>query len=254
MTTALIETPRISLYHADFTSLAGYLKSRDEVVDMVTVDAPYSERTHKGHDGTRPGGRSPIPYAFWTAEDVHVFMQTWRPITRGWFVSITDHVLWPAWQHAAERAGLYAGFPPIPITITGSRVRLRGDGPSPSSYFIMVARPKEFVTWGTIGRGSYYGKREPLLMTGAKPVWGMREIIQDYSRPGQLVCDPLCGTGTVAVAAMLENRDSLSGDGKLEPLLLAEDRIERMRKALATRRAESEEPTEVIQDHDGDSD
>lgn len=228
MVTPLIESRRCSLYHADFIDLAAHLKERGEVVDMLTVDAPYSSRTHKGHNGTLPGGRTAISYAHWTPEDVHVFMQTWVPLTRGWVVSITDHVLWPAWQQAAERAGLYAGFPPIPLTVTGSRVRMRGDGPSPSSYFILVARPAELVTWGTIGRGSYYGKREALLMPGAKPLWAMREIIQDYSRPGQVVCDPLCGSGTVAVAALLEGRESLCADGSLEHLLKAETRIEQM--------------------------
>jgi hypothetical protein len=222
--TPLIETPKLSLYHGGYDALAARLEGRGEVVDLLAVDTPYSERTHSGHDGTRPGGRSPIPYAFWTPEDVHVFVQTWRPLTRGWLVSITDHVLWPAWQRAAERAGLYAGFPPIPLVVTGSRLRIRGDGPSPWSYFMLVARPPELVTWGTIGRGAYYGPRERLLMTGAKPLWAMREIVEDYSRPGQVVCDPVCGTGTALAAALLEGREAIGGDGSLAVLDKAERR------------------------------
>lgn len=230
--TPLIDTRRLSLYHADHESLARHLKARGEVVDLLSADTPYSERTHSGHDGTRPGGRSPIPYAFWTPEDVHVFVQTWRPLTRGWFVSITDHVLWPAWQRAAERAGLYAGFPPVPLVVTGSRLRVRGDGPSPWSYFMMVARPAELVTWGTIGRGAYYGPREKLLMTGAKPLWAMRQIIQDYSRPGQVVCDPVCGTGTTLAASLFEGREALGGDGTLRVLEKAETRLEAITRYL----------------------
>lgn len=232
MLTPLIESRRLSLYHGEHDALARHLTQRKEVVDLISVDTPYSERTHTGHDGTRPGGRSPIPYAFWTPEDVHVFVQTWRPLQRGWLVSITDHVLWPAWQRAAERAGLYAGFPPLPLVVRGSRLRIRGDGPSPWTYWVMVARPTELYTWGTIGRGAYIGSRERLLMTGGKPLWAMREIIQDYSRPGQVVCDPLCGTGTTLAGALFEGREAIGGDGSLVTLGLAETRLERTQRFL----------------------
>jgi len=222
----IIESRRLSLYYGDHEQTAARLRRAGEVVDLLSVDTPYSERTHGGHNGTLPGGRSPIPYAFWTPEDVHVFVQTWRPLQRGWLVSITDHVLWEAWQRAAERAGLYAGFPPVPMVVTGSRLRIRGDGPSPWTYFVMVARPPELVTWGTL-RGAYVGKRERLLMTGGKPLWAMREIVEDYSRPGQVVCDPLCGAGTALAAALLEGRDALGGDGTMSVLAKAETRCMR---------------------------
>lgn len=222
---AIVEMRRLRLHQADCFELARALRSRGEVVDTLAVDTPYSERTHSGHDSTRPGGRSPIPYAFWTPEDVHVFVDVWRPLCRGWLVSITDHVLWPAWQRAAERVGLYAGFPPVPCVATGSRVRLRGDGPSNWSYFMMVARPPELSSWGTLP-GAHLGKRERLHMTGAKPLWMMREIVRAYSRPGQLVADPVCGTGTTPVAALLEGREALGADGSWEPLVKAETRCE----------------------------
>jgi len=237
VTISLLEHRRVSLFHADATELARELRARREVVNLITADTPYSERTHTGHDSTRPGGRSSIPYAFWTPEDVHVFVDTWREVHRGWLVSITDHVLWPAWQRAAERAGYYAGFPPIPLVVTGSRVRLRGDGPSPWSYFILVARPAELSSWGTIGRGAYMGPREKLLMTGGKPLWAMRQIVEDYSRPGDVVCDPVCGAATAGVAALFEGRDAVVGDGSLRPLGFAEPRLSRVLSYLEERKA-----------------
>lgn len=228
---ALRESRRVSLYHAEYGALARRLEERGERVDLLAVDTPYSERTHSGHDSTLPGKRSALPYAFWTPEDVHVFVQTWRPLTTGWLVSITDHVLWPAWQRAAERAGLYAGFPPIPCVISGSRVRLRGDGPSNWSYFALVARPPEYVTWGTLP-GAHVGARERLYMTGGKPVWLMRELIEHYSRPGDLVADPVCGSGTTAVAGLVEGREVICADGSLTPLGKAEHRVERVLRHL----------------------
>lgn len=228
--TAIIDSRRLSLYLEDHETLAARLAEKGECVDLLAVDAPYSARTHGGHDGTLPGGRSALPYSFWTDEDVARFLDLWVPLTRGWVVSITDHVLWPAWQRRAEELGLYANFPPVPIVIPGSRIRLRGDGPSPWSYFAMVARPKVLSTWGTLP-GAHIGPRERLHMTGGKPLWLMREIVRLYSRPGDVVCDPVCGSGTTPAAALYEGREALAGDGASEPLMKAETRSLRALRA-----------------------
>lgn len=220
----ILETRRASLYHDSHDDLAARLRANGEMVDLLCTDTPYSKRTHSGHDGTLPGGRRALSYVYWTPDDVARFVDTWRPLTRGWFVSITDHVLWPEWQRRAEQAGLYAGFPPVPLVITGSRIRLRGDGPSPWSYFLMVARPPELVSWGTL-RGAYVGKREKLPISGGKPIWAMREIVADYSRPGDVVCDPCCGAGTTLVGSLLEGRLAIGSDPVARAIMKAETRV-----------------------------
>lgn len=239
--TAVLETKRASLYLEDHEALAKRLIAAGEQIDLLCTDAPYSKRTHSGHNKTRPGERRGIDYASWTPEDVKRFVGTWRPLTRGWLVSITDHVLWDSWQLAAEENGLYADFPPVPLSITGSRVRMQGDGPSPISYFLLVARPRELSTWGTIGRGAYYGKRERLMMTGAKPIWAMREIIEDYSRIGQVVCDPCCGSGTTIVSALLEGRLGIGSDPVPKNLLKAVNRVRYVEETLVSTRVDTKE-------------
>jgi hypothetical protein len=240
---AIFETPRASLYHDTHEDLAKRLTRAGEMVDLLCTDTPYSKRTHAGHDGTRPGGRAALSYTYWTPDDVARFVDTWRPLTRGWFVSITDHVLWPEWQRRAEQGGLYAGFPPIPLVITGSRVRLRGDGPSPWSYFIMVARPPELASWGTL-RGAYYGKRERLPISGGKPIWAMREIVEDYSRRGDVVCDPCCGAGTTLVASLLEGRFAIGSDPVARAIMKAETRVLRALEGVNPGEQEQEEEDE----------
>jgi len=37
----------------------------------------------------------------------------------------------------------------------------------------------------------------------------MRAIVRDYSRPGELVCDPCAGGGTTLLAAVLEGREAI---------------------------------------------
>lgn len=205
-------------------------------VDAVIVDSPYSERTHSGHDeGTdsanaaekrlQSGGRSPtfefraskltrrrITYQPWTEADVARFVSRWAPRTTGWFVTITDHVLAPIWERELQEAGRYV-FAPLPFVAEGSRVRLSGDGPSAWTCWIVVARPRsrEYASWGTLP-GSYVGGAGERIIPGGKPLWLMRALVRDYTRRGDLVCDPCAGAATTLIAAATEGRRAVGAE------------------------------------------
>ena len=51
---------------------------------------------------------------------------------------------------------------------------------------------------------SYSGNK---LHPTQKPLTTMRQLVRDFSKPGDTVLDPFCGSGTTAHAAILENRD-----------------------------------------------
>lgn len=207
--------------------LVGWVDS----VDTLVVDAPYSEKTHAGHDAgagktnrdlKRAGGESYEPanrrqlnYPSWSDANVRDFVAAWAPLTTGWFVSITDHILAPTWSAALESAERYV-FAPVPFVAPGSRVRLSGDGPSNWTTWIVVARPrtKDAARWRALP-GAYVlppGHSERMLVVGGKPLWLMESIIRDYSKPGDLVCDPCCGAGTTLQAALRNNRKALGCD------------------------------------------
>ncbi len=219
-----------------------------EMVDAVIVDAPYSAKTHAGSDAgasttngivKRSNGRVEkkrydrqlINYAAWTEDDVNECVDFWSPRCRGWFVTITDHVLAPVWAAALampENGGRYV-FAPIPIVETGSRVRLTGDGPSSWTCWLIVARPRtpEFVRWGTLPGayiGSGKGDREHI---GGKDSSIMRAIIGDYTRPGDLVCDPCAGSGTTLIAAAIEGRRAVGAEMDPATFAKAQKRIAR---------------------------
>jgi hypothetical protein len=202
--------------------------------DLLFVDAPYSEKTHKGHAqgkltedrangfgvagdsaihryARQAAARADLEYAAWSPENVYDFCSRWLPLTIGWAVTVTDHVLSVAWTDAMETHGRYV-FQPLPWVEIGSRVRLLGDGPSSWSCWVIVSRPKRapFSKWGTL-RGAYVGPGEnkqnrPDRITGAKSYAMMRDLISDYSRPGDLVVDPCLGGGTTLVGALAEGR------------------------------------------------
>jgi site-specific DNA-methyltransferase (adenine-specific) len=183
-------------------------------VDAVITDPPYGARTHVGHDGAAENGRAArmkdpgklsrtINYAAWSNEQAADAAQQWSAVAAGWVVVMSDHELARAWEASLEASGRYV-FAPIPFVAPGSRIRLAGDGPSSWTVWLTVARPKtrEMQHWGTL-QGAYVLPQgcADKSFVGGKPPWLMRELIDDYSRPGDLILDPCCGSGTTAIAA-----------------------------------------------------
>lgn len=204
---------------------------RDVTADTWISDCPYSAKTHSGNDSqyhtAQPGEprdnrarikvgldptRSSLPYAAWTPDDVRECVEFWAPRTRGWMVSLTDDVLFPVWRDAMRDAGRVV-FQDVPAIITGMTVRLSGDGPSSWAIHCVVSRPRsrEFATWGTLP-GGYTGPSEPQMVVGGKPLWLLRALVRDYSRPGQVVVDSCAGGATTGVAALMEGRHFIGSE------------------------------------------
>jgi hypothetical protein len=197
----------------------------DVEVDAIVSDPPYGGRTHasepvRGYDGgsaTWPtdggtGGLAPS-YATWTPSDVRDFVTAWTDRCRGWMVCQTSHDLIPAWEQAYADVGRYC-FAPIPCVMRGMSVRLAGDGPSSWSVYAVVARPRsvEFSRWGTLD-GAYHGPKSTTAGGGrGKPDWLMQALVRDYTRPGDLVCDPFAGWGSTLAAATALGRRAIGSE------------------------------------------
>jgi site-specific DNA-methyltransferase (adenine-specific) len=221
----------------------------DVTCDALICDPPYSARTHEGHDdsaaehrGAHPrkggpdweerwqqngGRRRSINYAAWTADDVRGFVSSWAPRVGGWMVFFTSHDLAPVFSSSLEEEGRYV-FSPLPFFSPGSRVRLSGDGPSSWTCWIVVARPRcaPYAKWGTLP-GGYVHPPEACEVVGGKPLGLMRAIVRDYSRPGDLVCDPFLGSGTTAIAALSEGRRFVGSEEKPEHMDIIRRRLAR---------------------------
>lgn len=190
------------------------------MVDALITDHPYGARTHESsrrlgnarEDGYSLEGLGP-EYAHWTVADVMDFAQAWSPRVRGWMVALCSHDLIPAWEAAYEAVDRYS-FQPVPCVINGMSVRLCGDGPSSWAIYAMVGRPRSggFSRWGTLP-GAYTGGSETGSEGGrGKPSWLMRALVRDYSRAGDLVCDPLAGYGATLIAALDEGRRCIGAE------------------------------------------
>lgn len=209
--------------------------------DALIVDAPYSERTHAGHDTSASGragagndgaDRSVLSYRAWRESDVEEFVRHWDERTRGWFVTITDHTLAWVWAQCLEDMTNRYVFSPLSFVAPGSRVRIGGDGPAQWSCSIVVARPASLSKWGSLP-GAYVlpkslGEVECRnVVMGGKPLWLMKSLVRDYSRVGDLVCDPCAGGGTTLLAAVSERRRAIGAESLPEHYSIALKRLSR---------------------------
>ena len=186
----------------------------------LIVDPPYSKRTHDATttraDASDATGLTP-GYSGWSDQDVHDFVASWSGRVDGWMVALTDSELLPAWRDAYRAAGRYA-FAPVPCVWRGMSVRVSGDGPSSWAVYAMVARPMErkHATGGTLP-GAYVDVYEGGASGEAsggrgKPEWLMNALVRDYSKPGNIVCDPMAGWGSTLVAARRAGRRIVGGE------------------------------------------
>lgn len=229
MTELLYRAPRGEIWHGDSTREL----PDGERWSCVVADPPYSARCHDGHrDGVINGNmpsdgadRRHFDYPTWTPADVARAVAAWHARTDGWICIMTDHLLARAWEAEMEAAGRYV-FAPIPCVSPGSRVRLCGDGPSSWTVWLIVSRPRHapYCKWGTLP-GAYIYPPERMPLVGGKPVHLLEMIVNDYSRPGDLVADPTCGAGSCCEAAELLGRRYWGMDSDLEHAKMAAGRM-----------------------------
>lgn len=183
----------------------------DVECDAVICDPPYGARVHNA-DGARADGLAPS-YAHLTPDDVLAFLRSWSERCRGWIVALTCSDLAPVWQDAFFQVGRY-GFAPVPCVVRGMSVRLAGDGPSSWAVYACAGRPrsKAYATWGTLD-GAYVGPAQRGAGAGrGKPSWLMSALVRDYSRAGDLVCDPFAGWGATLTAALSLGRRAIGAE------------------------------------------
>ena len=201
----------------------------DVECDALICDPPYSARTHEGALSAT-GALGVDQYLCWTERDAIAFCKNWSFRVKSWIVILTDDVLGPVMRDTLEATGRY---PFCMLPILQHQPRQMMDGPAPFGCVAIVSRPREarFVGFASGGWGSlpgwYEAPREKGEIRGAKPLGLMRAIVRDYSRPGDLICDPFVGSGTTAVAALSEGRRFVGSEQKPEHYEIARRRLER---------------------------
>ena len=204
-------------------------------VDVLMTDPPYSNRTHTGMRPERSDGYGGIEvdYSQITSHDAWDLACRFAPMVAHWAIVFSDHLTFE-WHAAAWLAqGLYV-FPPVPYVKTNGSPRMKGDGPASVTEWIMVARPRGRLRDPGSRRGFYSGPTERTprgerRAAGHKPGWLLRQILADYSRPGDWIADPYAGTATIGAAAIGGGRNYTGAEVDPETFKKGSDRLARVR-------------------------
>jgi hypothetical protein len=114
---------------------------------------------------------------------------------------------------------------------------MQGDGPSSWTLYAAVSRPKslEFSRWGTLP--GYYGPigAETRGRAGGSSRGGGRgkqraitdAFVRDYTRRGDVVCDPFAGWGGTLASAVAYGRRAVGAEMDALAFVEAKRRLER---------------------------
>lgn len=200
-------------------------------VDVLLTDPPYSERTHAGfRTGADLRKLDAIQYDCMQEIDAYRFVDRWAPKVTDWALMFGDHVSARWWGGAWAEAGWYT-FAPVIWWRTDAPPRVCGDGPASPCDRLVVARPKSSIRLMghrdglyrvRTGAGRSAGSQGVI---GVKDIGGLMRLLKDYTRPGDLVCDPFGGTATVGAAAKATGRNYIGSEVDPQTYALGMERL-----------------------------
>jgi hypothetical protein len=216
----------VTLYLGDCRDVLPTLTERGHVI----TDPPYSEHTHtKSRAGSRKlasgSGYEKDPSAYKTAtisrEVDFGFDHLSAPLRRfvarqaarlasRWVLVFSDVESASLWRWSLMATGLE-------YVRTGEWRKERatpqftGDRPGVAFEVITIAHPKGKKRWNGGGKGGAWSAPvvqeragttggEPRIHTTQKPEQLLRDLVADFTDPGDLVYDPFAGSGTTGIA------------------------------------------------------
>ena len=205
----LSQTPQVqgegySLYQGDALTIVPLLGAFDHCM----TDPPYEEEAHTRTRRTRAVLEGRAPYA-------PIDFPPITPRQRRFLTRLTCQWLLVFCQ--AEVVGKYEALlgpkyrrPAIWQKPDGSP-QFTGDRPAMGYETIVAAwcQPGR-CHWEAHGKRGVYTHNvrdgEPRISPTQKPLPLMRELVRDFTQPGDLVLDPFMGSGTTGVACLAEQR------------------------------------------------
>lgn len=210
--------------------IAGLATLGDKSVDVTITDPPYEAEAHteqrrqkgacttvSGNSEFREVNEAPLSFGAITAEQRTAVAAQIARVTRSRALVFCQAEAVDAWRSAFNDAGMpYRRA--IPWIKPDAMPSLHGRWPGQSYETIVVAQHKASKACPVGGKAvSYTCTRDPMLYSRAgqsakaphpttKPLRLMRDIVEDFSLPDDLILDPFAGSGTTGVAARMLGR------------------------------------------------
>ena len=209
-----------------FDEKRGLFAFGDNSVDHTITDTPYSEYVHEVgaprqyHANAKyRDEKHNFKFDHFSAEDRAVFCELAVRITRGWILAFTDIETSGAWVHDLVAAGAKRRTTLI-WTKRNAAPKFTGDGAANASEAIVSAWAgtgrSEWNAGGSYGHYHFSVDQRDRRHKTQKPLPLMRQLIIDFTLPGDLILDPFAGGGSTLIAAKQLHRNyigyELGGD------------------------------------------
>ena len=216
----------------------------DQSVDHVIADPPYSEHMHKcgrrgntGYDGDT--GKAAISrnrdlgFAHLTSDALTCLATEYARITRRWVAVFSDTESDYLWRQALEVAGLEYVRTMFWHKV-GSTPQFTGDRPAVALEAITLCHRPGRKRWNGGGKHGLYSVPIVLNRGGndcrwhptQKPIELMRQLVADFTDPGETVLDSHMGSGTTGAACVELGRQFIGIELDPNHFATAQRRIE----------------------------
>lgn len=209
-----------TLYQADFREVLELLPA----VAHVITDPPYAEQAHtkqrrtlgKGISASRDIGSQALPFPPLSLEEREALLAYCAAQCAGWLIAFCQAESVGEWVAACTEQGLKWRRAGVWIK-PDSSPQLSGDRPAVGHEAIAMAWcGKGQSRWNGGGARAVwtYSKHDPGQGHGGrpnehptqKPLMLMEKLIDQFTRPSELVCDFFMGSGSTGVACLNHDR------------------------------------------------
>ncbi len=181
----------------------------DLAPDVLICDPPYAERVHARATSCSPVRGVRHRDLGFTHLDTSLqdYICKLATRTRRWVLIYTDIESVGDWKRALEAHDLdYVRAVPW---VRWSMPQLSGDRPPQGCEMLICAHPKGRKRWG--GPGNLTGLSHKCLRGESKhktekPLDQLLDLVMWFTEPGEVIVDPVCGSGTTGLAALLLQR------------------------------------------------
>lgn len=202
-------------------------------VDHVISDPPYEDELHKAMGRIRRNDgqemTQDLGFAGVNADRANI-SEACVQASAGWVILFTLAEGVRAWRDELQTSGAKWDTTCFWVKPDASP-RFNGQGPARGAEcFVTCWAGKGYRRWNSGGKRGVYTHCVNTGRQGEhpteKPVPLMSEIVSDFTRPGELVCDPFMGSGTTGVACASLGRQFLGIEQNPQWFDLACRRIE----------------------------
>ena len=202
-------------------------------VDHVISDPPYDARTHAGARYGFVASSSEIDFAPLAVSDVGAALE----LARRWMVCFCSLEMFGAYQQVSGAGWVRAGFWRRPDGVP----QFSGDRPGqPGEGVAIMHNPEERKRWNGKGTHAFWSAnvcRADRVHQTQKPVELVRQLVEDFTDPGELVWDPYAGSATTGVACLQLGRRFIGHELQAHYAEIAAERLQAAAQGLTLRDA-----------------